>query len=204
MCKNDESEAAVKQAAMDAKMARILEATTSVIRRYGYSRSTMNDYALEAGVSRRALYCLFPGKPALLRAIVRHFTTRRLSLLADRCAQAGDVSAMLDAVTHTLAVEPRAELDATPDAAELLHGVVEAAQIELREAAVATQAALAALFEPHRPAIERAGMTVAQLAAYVQATTKSLYKDARDVEEMAGHLAALKAMLLRVLSSDGP
>lgn len=46
-------------------------AATEVFSRYGYARTTMGDIASEAGISRPALYLLFPDKDAVFAAVIR-------------------------------------------------------------------------------------------------------------------------------------
>ncbi|HEX4491460.1 MAG TPA: TetR/AcrR family transcriptional regulator [Acidimicrobiia bacterium] len=49
---------------------RLVDAALACIARVGVSKSTLDDVAREAGVSRATLYRYFPGKPALLGAVV--------------------------------------------------------------------------------------------------------------------------------------
>ncbi|SFN73375.1 transcriptional regulator, TetR family [Bradyrhizobium sp. Rc3b] len=46
-------------------------AATTVFSRYGYARTTMGDIASEAGISRPALYLLFPDKDAVFAAVIQ-------------------------------------------------------------------------------------------------------------------------------------
>lgn len=52
------------------KEPRILDAAREVFFRYGYARTTMADVAQAAGMSRPALYLVFPGKAELFSAVV--------------------------------------------------------------------------------------------------------------------------------------
>lgn len=70
---------------------RILAAASTVFRRKGFRRSTMEDIAREVGVSKGALYLYFPTKNDLLAAIQRE---TRQAVLADweRLVEDGDVA----------------------------------------------------------------------------------------------------------------
>ena len=57
---------------------RLLEATLVCLARHGIAKTTLDDVAREAGVSRATLYRYFPGKQALLSAAV---TDRKSTLL---------------------------------------------------------------------------------------------------------------------------
>ncbi len=54
----------------DEKRRKIREAALLVFLRYGFRRATMDDIAREVGVSRPALYLVFPSKEAVFRHVV--------------------------------------------------------------------------------------------------------------------------------------
>ena len=54
---------------------RILRAAQEVFARYGYARTTMGDVAQTAGISRPALYLVFPGKEELFSAVIHRMNT---------------------------------------------------------------------------------------------------------------------------------
>lgn len=53
---------------------RVLAAAADVVGEVGLARASMDDIADRAGVSRATAYRLFPGKAALLRALIRAFS----------------------------------------------------------------------------------------------------------------------------------
>jgi len=59
-----------------ARRNQILDAAWAVFARHGYHGSTMQDIAAEAGLSAGAIYRYFPGKEAVLKAIVDRNTQR--------------------------------------------------------------------------------------------------------------------------------
>lgn len=56
----------------ESKRSAILEVTKEVFLRYGYKKTSMEDVARAAGLSRQGLYLHFPTKEALFRAGVQH------------------------------------------------------------------------------------------------------------------------------------
>jgi AcrR family transcriptional regulator len=58
---------------------RILDAAMRVFRRHGFRRSSIEQTAEEAGLTRQALYHHFPSKEALFRAISVMTATDQLS-----------------------------------------------------------------------------------------------------------------------------
>ena len=58
---------------------RVLEAATDVFLRYGFARTTMGDIAERSGISRPALYLVFPGKEEVFAAAICRLTDDQLA-----------------------------------------------------------------------------------------------------------------------------
>lgn len=63
---------------------RILEAASRLISHYGFDKTTMDDIAREAGVSKGALYLEWPSKDKLLDALLAHEMKRLLDDFLER------------------------------------------------------------------------------------------------------------------------
>ncbi len=59
---------------MDEKKTRVIKAAKDVFLKYGYVKTTMNDLAKAAGISRPALYLLFAGKEEIFNDVVKYLT----------------------------------------------------------------------------------------------------------------------------------
>jgi AcrR family transcriptional regulator len=111
----------------------IVMAALSVFSRYGVSKTTMNDIAAEAGVSRQTLYNAFPGKTELLRAAVRLTMQETLDDIRGGLGRTTDLGARIDSY---FAAGPIAWFDAvttSPELAEILDGMHAVASEELAE-----------------------------------------------------------------------
>jgi len=84
---------------------RIVEATLRALACYGLTKLTVDDVAREAGCSRATLYRYFPGKGALLAAVVASETARLQRGLDEALA---DVGTFADAITAVGAYGARA------------------------------------------------------------------------------------------------
>lgn len=62
----------VRGASEDPRRRRLMEAALTVFLRYGFRKTSMDEVARAAGVSRQGLYLHFPTKEELFRASVRH------------------------------------------------------------------------------------------------------------------------------------
>lgn len=78
------------ETALDAKRVRVLDAAFRLVLAYGYQRTTMDDIARAAGMSRPGIYLLFKNKNDICRAIA--VNTMRRSLDAAREALAGEAA----------------------------------------------------------------------------------------------------------------
>lgn len=77
-----------QESTTDPRLAAILDAALPVFLRFGYRKTSMQDVAAAADISRQGLYLHFPGKEQLFRAAAIHHFTRGLA--AAREALAGD------------------------------------------------------------------------------------------------------------------
>lgn len=74
----------------------VVDATLRCIARYGAAKTTLDDVAREAGLSRATIYRLFPGgKDALTATVVETEVGRLFAALADRVAGCTDLEALL-------------------------------------------------------------------------------------------------------------
>lgn len=86
----------------DPRPTRILEAAARLIAYYGYDKTTMEEIARAAGVSKGALYLVWPGKQALFDALLAREMQRLLADLRQRVEQdplGGQIAALY---RHTL------------------------------------------------------------------------------------------------------
>jgi AcrR family transcriptional regulator len=80
---------------LDGTAARLLDAATACIARVGVTKTTLDDVAREARCSRATLYRYFPGKPALMGALVARESA---ALEAALLVASADAESLTDAV----------------------------------------------------------------------------------------------------------
>ena len=100
--------------------AKVVEGALRAIARFGLTKLTVDDVAREAGISRATLYRYFPGRGAVLAAVVQSETERLQQGLDDALGDAASLPEALSAVAgfgarafvghealqHLLATEP--------------------------------------------------------------------------------------------------
>ena len=82
----------------DAQVGRILDGALRALGRYGLAKLTLDDVAREAGCSRATLYRYFPGKSALLQAVLQSETARLTAGLEAALAEVTTLGEALAAV----------------------------------------------------------------------------------------------------------
>jgi len=87
--------------------ARLLDATRTCIARFGVTKTTIDDVAREAGISRATLYRLFPGKQQLVEALV----SRELAALQAELVSVAAATDTLDDLLVALIVTAAHHLD---------------------------------------------------------------------------------------------
>ena len=73
----------------------VISAAQEVFRRYGFERTTMGDLAERAGMSRPALYLVFPTKVEIFKAMVEHESNDIMAAIQDGLADRPTLRAKL-------------------------------------------------------------------------------------------------------------
>ena len=178
----------------DAKARRAVAAATGVFLRYGFARSTMGDIAQQAGMSRPALYLLFPGKEEVFAAVVHKLNADQLVAIR---AQLPALSTLREKLMHacqTWGAHGAELMAAHPDARDLF----DVSRPPVREIYAAFEALIVELVGP---ALEASALPLTP-EALARGLTYAMrgYKDtAADVEDMrrliAGEVEVVSAAL---------
>lgn len=102
------------------KKTKIMQAAIRVISAYGYKRSTMDDIAREAGISRPAVYQIFKNKDDVFRSCVDYTIQQSFDLAHAEMEKHSDVLARLTAYITTYLVYFHRLLITGPHSAEIL------------------------------------------------------------------------------------
>lgn len=117
---NEAKTAWISAAAGDARRARILEGALEMFLAYGFARTTMDDIARAAELSRPALYLAFRNKGDIYRAIARCLLAECQRRAEAALAQPGPLVDRLDSLIETALFDMLRDIDATPHGPDLL------------------------------------------------------------------------------------
>ena len=159
----------------------VLEAAYGVFFRYGFARTTMADLASAAGLSRPALYLIYPGKAEVFEAVIDWFVERTLIEIQATLDATWPLERQLQHVAELAVARGYDILKSNPDAADLMsperHGPALQASFER------LQQLLADLL---RAPVARArlGTTPGDLAHMLMAAMKGFKIAAKDGEDL--------------------
>jgi AcrR family transcriptional regulator len=104
----------------DPKRARILEAAMRLVLAYGFSRTTMDDIARAAEMSRPALYLLFKNKTEIYRAIAAQHLDQAVSRAEAVLRQDGVFSDRVMSMIEECLIGMMRQIAESPHGAEIL------------------------------------------------------------------------------------
>lgn len=184
---------------MNKKQERILEIAIDVFTRYGVRRATMGDIAERAGISRQTLYSSYANKDDILAAAVRHAANKTMEAITCAWQSADAIADKLDIYFQRAVVDYFDLLSQMPDADDLLTGFSESGAAVIEEAEARKADALASQLEPYAKQLEAAGMTVMDLADFIQSSSASFKYAARDKTHLNRLLKSLKTSVLTLV-----
>ena len=183
---------ALKQTATEAnlKRDRIIAAATGVFLRYGHARTTMGDVAEEAGISRPALYLVFPRKEDIFAAVIERLMEDTLRMYRETLPRLRSLDRKLHFCCEQWAGHGYDLTQAHPDARD----VFDLAFAPVREMYAALEAFLADLL--------REALRASKLKATPEELARVLIfamRGFKDIAEDAAHMRRLIALQVDVV-----
>lgn len=185
---------------------RILDAAMRVFRRQGFRRSSIEQAAAEAGLTRQALYHHFSSKEALFRGAIARLYDRALVAEAETAGIAEDAGhELVDIIVAQIGARIgllSAELDGSPHIEELVEEHLTQArdlyQTYAARFADEVAATIARVCSARKLKLVK-GVTVEELARCVEMAihgTKSAYPSMQPIEGFLKQLAIMLRMLI--------
>ena len=177
---------------------KIIESALQVFMRYGIRRTTMNDIAAEAGLVRQTLYTAYSSKNEVLRATIKYFSDKYWAAIEEEWKSSETLGEMLDIYFKHAIVSSFTVINASPGAGDMVDGYNDAGKAEIRKIQANKKRALAGILAPFGNGITEAGLSIDQLADFVQNASIGVRNNAHDARHLKSLLAALKATVLSV------
>lgn len=176
----------------------ILDAAIRLFLRFGVKRTSMNDIAEEAGISRQTLYKAFANKDAVLQATIKSLADKVVLDIEAGLEKADGLKAQLDVIFNHIVIEHYDFLHSSPNAEDIIAGVSASSQEELEAGALRNTAIIVRVLEPFADAIARSDLTVEQYADFIQRSATSAKYNAKSRKHLLELLAALRVSTLKV------
>jgi AcrR family transcriptional regulator len=186
----------------DEKIDRVLEAARRVFVRYGFRRVTMQEIAQEAGMSRPALYLIFPNKEEIFLAAIRDFTDQNMLRIRAGLTEHVTLDAKLRFAFEVWTVEAYALMESSPDAKELIDCVLGFARETFRQITADFEQMLAEVIAPYLPKSNTQPPQSAQeIARLLSASTHGFKESATGVEDLRGMIGGLISLIVTAISA---
>lgn len=182
----------------------ILDAALRVFSRYGVKRTSMSDLCKEAGVSRQSLYNRFRNKDDILCGLIARYTDRAIEQTTRQLQGLETLGDRLDLVFHRMVVDGYDIACAMPNAQDFIDGVNAASEEALECSAARFRSIIAEVLAPHEAALARSGLTVAELADFIQRAAKAAATHTRDRAHFMTQLRTLRQLCVSAASTDAP
>lgn len=176
----------------------LIQAAIKVFFMYGVKRSTMQDIAQEAGVSRQTLYNTFTNKEEVLRGVIRSFAEETMDDLEEAGKNANSFSELIDSILYTMAIKQFEKFQTTPHADDIVAGVNLAARDEIKHAVERYRLKIGRLLVPYSEALEEMHISPATLAEIIQRTASSYKGEASNRTHLNELLSVFKKMIMAV------
>ncbi|KIC18692.1 TetR/AcrR family transcriptional regulator [Leisingera sp. ANG-Vp] len=169
----------MNMAGIDPKQQAVLTAAWTAFSTYGFRKTSMDDIAKGAGMSRPAVYLHFKNKEAILRALVQGYYARAQAEIAAALAADADLKSKLAAAFAGHGGEAMEAMMSSPHGMELLETSVSVAGESIEEG----EAALSSLYANWLTAEAEAGRVSlpappADMARVICACLKGIKKSA--------------------------
>jgi AcrR family transcriptional regulator len=175
----------------------ILDAVIGVVSRYGIKRTTMDEMARQAAVSRQTLYDRFGDKDGIFAAAIAFSAKRMEEALRAGFAQKTSLGDNID-VFYSVAVLPVYELfRRMPDAADLEKGLGANSKAASKAATQRRQEILARMFAEH---VSQDDRTPEEIAVFFDQSCSRAKLFSETAEDLETYLSLLKASTVALIA----
>jgi AcrR family transcriptional regulator len=191
----------------DDRTGHILDTALTVFSQYGYAKTTMQDVARAAGMSRAGLYLHFARKEDLFRAGSRRAHSRALGHVDAALAEGGDVLSRVDAAMASYFEELMAQISSSVHGRELFDASLTITGDIVSEANAALAARLASALDAAATAGEvhfsTADATAEDIALLLLAVVDGLKKTSTDPAVWRGQRALFLRLMRGAIAPPG-
>lgn len=167
---------------MEEKRKRVLEAAREVFFKYGYVKTTMHDIAVASGISRPALYLIFPGKEEIFNEVMLLLADELSDKVRNETAGINNALDKLRKVFEIWSIRMYELLNMSTEARELYQCTFPFAKESMRKSMEIYENDIAGILSLF-PAGQLAGRVTPKEMAHVMAAAVSAFKQNSESSE---------------------
>ena len=188
------------------KELRVLEAAKTVFLRYGFRRVTMQDIAEAAGISRPALYLIYPNKEEVFKAAIRQMAAENIRQIREDLSANPTIESKLQQAFEIWSVGPFRIMLNSPDAKDLIDCTHGFARAEMEEITWQFNNLLIEILAPHIPhpltnRLSSNPIDAQQIAQILNAAIHSFKDSAATVPELQSMIKGLITLTIAGMQS---
>lgn len=185
----------------DEKTATVVAAAQLAFTKYGFKRVTMQDIADEAGMSRPALYLVFPNKEEIFRAVIRDFSQKAMEEIRAKYAELPTLEEQLTLALEVWTVRGYEWINTTAEAKEMVDCTHGFARDLVEQVYQEFDALILEIIATHQADLEKRGIVSANFARLFGLAARSCKEHAHNVEDLRGLLQSLVRLSLTNLGA---
>lgn len=173
-------------------------AALAVFQRFGVRKTTMEEIAAEAGVSKPTLYATFRNKDAALGGAIRLAKSAAIKSVTDEWTTTPTLPGKLEVFFEKLVLSGFDMLHQSPDAQAFETALGDASQLAINAMRAAEIDAIAGVFKNSR-GLEKLGLRPKDFAQFVVTSAMNAKRLSQSREELEHYLAVLKISATELL-----
>jgi AcrR family transcriptional regulator len=181
------------------KEQKVLEAAQVVFERHGFRRVTMQDVANEAGISRPALYLIYPNKEEIFKAAALRMGGAILAELRASLPTLPTVQAQLSHAFELWSVRTFEMMLNSPDARDIIECSQGFARETIHQISSQFEELLVRILEPLIPPSAKPPLPLTQIARLLVASTHGFKEAATTAAELRALIAGQLTLTLAAL-----
>ena len=174
----------------------ILDATIEMVSHFGMRKTSMNDIATRAGVSRQTVYNLFGNREDIFHSAIVHMGEQWRARARARLHKSHALADRLDFVFEVLVLDAYKFSHKSPATTDMFIEAYKSAPEAMTAFIAENQTLYREIFEPYEAALNGRGIDLRQFAEMVDITCRGLIREARSIRHLKELLSTHKASIL--------
>ncbi len=185
----------------DDKQTRVLKVAKELFNHYGFRKTTMNDIAIKAEISRQTLYGLYPNKEAVLRGAMIEFLYANLEEMEQGIQDSMSLKEQLEFFCERVVIAAYTSVYMSPHTIELGEAFERVGEDVLEDVGARHKQILASIFAPYAGPRNAMCMTAEEICEFFLFAARGLKEEVKSLEELRPLLTNLIKLTAKALEA---